>query len=117
MEQTTMRPARFRGSPRFSDGDLEVPVALNTLTRLLGLAWVRRHRAPWGLLIPGCRSVHTLGMLFRIDVLFIDAGGNVIRSEADVGPCRVLFCREAEAVLEFAGGEGRGWIDYFVAAG
>jgi len=45
-----------------------VPVADTYLSRLLGLAFLPAERAPAGLLIPRCRSVHTFGMRFPIDV-------------------------------------------------
>ena len=44
------------------------------MTRCRGFwAWLLldRHRAPEGLLIPRCRSVHTYGMRFPLDLLFL----------------------------------------------
>jgi uncharacterized protein len=78
----------------------EVPLATTRLSRLLGLALLSRERAGPGLLIPRCRSVHTLGMLFHLDLLFLDSGGRVIELRRDVPPGRVIRCREAAAVLE-----------------
>ena len=49
-----------------------MPVATTVSSRLLGLALLRREHAGAGLLIPRCRSVHTFGMRFPIDVLFLD---------------------------------------------
>ncbi len=79
-----------------------VPVATSMSSRLLGLALLRRGRAGPGLLIPRCRSVHTFGMLFPIDALFLDVEGRVIELRRAVPPCRVLRCRGAMAVLELA---------------
>lgn len=78
----------------------EVPVARTAISRLLGLAWLERDRAGNGLLIPGCRSVHTFGMRFEIEVVFLDPAGRPIRREDPVGPGRVLFEWRAAAVLE-----------------
>jgi len=39
-------------------------------------------------------------MRFPIDVAFLDGAGRTIRTERDVGPRRVLFCRRARSVLE-----------------
>ena len=75
-------------------------MATTRLSRLLGLALLSRARAGAGLLIPRCRSVHTLGMRFEIDVLFLDGDGRVIDSRRAVGPNRVVSCRAAAAVLE-----------------
>ncbi len=77
-----------------------VPVATGFRSRLLGLALLGRERAGPGLLIPHCRSVHTLGMRFPIDVVFLDDAGREIRRLEAVGPCRAAFEPGAAAVLE-----------------
>jgi len=77
----------------------EVPAAA-AVSRLIGLAFLDRAEAGAGLLIPGCRSVHTFGMRFALDVFFLDAGGAVLRAQHGVPPGRVLSCRDAAAVLE-----------------
>lgn len=86
---------------RVLDDGLIVHEAVTLRARLLGLALVRRAPPPGhALLIPHCRSVHTLGMRFRLDVAFLDERGRALRVERDVGPRRVLACRRAVAVLE-----------------
>jgi uncharacterized membrane protein (UPF0127 family) len=77
-----------------------VAVADGHLGRLLGLALLRRRRAGSGLLLPGCRAVHTLGMLFRLDVVFLDADCRELRCERAVGFGRWLNEPDAAAVLE-----------------
>lgn len=92
-------PRRFRRSRwTWSAGHLAA-VAERPLQRLAGLAVLAPERAR-PLLIPGCRSVHTVGMRFPIDVIFLDHRGEVIRSEQAVGAGRLLFERRATAVLE-----------------
>jgi uncharacterized membrane protein (UPF0127 family) len=93
-------PFRFRGLERRQFLGFEVPVATTRLSRLLGLAMLSRERAGAGLLIPGCRSVHTFGMRFPLDLLFLDSDGLVIEFCRDVPPGRVFRCRRAAAVLE-----------------
>lgn len=73
------------------------------LLGLMGLPDLPRHRA---LLLPGCRSVHTLGMRFALDLVWLDARGKVLRQDAGVGPGRVRGCRWARAVVETRAGEG-----------
>jgi uncharacterized protein len=84
-----------------------VPVARGLRARLLGLAFLDRGRAGPGLLIPRCRSIHTFGMRFPLDVVFIDQSGEVIAHRCNVGSARIVRCRSAAAVLELpaAGGE------------
>src|SRR3954454_23221166 len=67
--------------------------------RLIGLSWSRRPRA-LALLIPRCRSVHTFGMRFQLDLYWLDSGGDVVRVDRDVPPWRISRCRRARSVIE-----------------
>jgi uncharacterized membrane protein (UPF0127 family) len=62
--------------------------------------------------IPRCRSVHTFGMRFPLDVIFLDVDGRPMRIARDVPPWRVVSCRGADAVVETRAGEA----DRFLAA-
>jgi uncharacterized protein len=93
-------PLRFRGLERTELLGFEVRVATHLRSRLLGLALLARRRAGAGLLIPRCRSVHTFGMRFALDVLFLDADDRVIGLRRGVPPGRVIRCPGAMAVLE-----------------
>jgi uncharacterized membrane protein (UPF0127 family) len=77
-----------------------VPIAATRRSRLLGLALLARHRAGEGLLIPHRRSVHTFGMRFRLDLIFLEADGRVLTLRRAVPPGRIARCRAASAVLE-----------------
>src|SRR3954452_7338954 len=79
---------------------LVVHEATTLRARLLGLAFMPPPPADHALLIPNCRSVHTFGMRFPIDVTFFDERGRSIRIAREVPPRRVLFERRAFAVLE-----------------
>jgi uncharacterized membrane protein (UPF0127 family) len=68
--------------------------------RLLGLAFRREPPHGHALLIRRCRSVHTFGMRFPLDIVFLDERGSPLRFAWDVPPRRVLVCRGAAAVLE-----------------
>jgi uncharacterized membrane protein (UPF0127 family) len=96
----TAHPYRFRRLPTAEVASHRVPVAVTLLSRLLGLALLRPGRAGEGLLIPRCRSVHTFGMLFALDVSFLDAAGATIATRAGVPANRVVSERGADAVLE-----------------
>ena len=67
---------------------------------MLGLAWLDLRRAGPGLLLPDCRSVHTFGMRFDLDLVFLDIGGREIRRSRAVPPGRLRAERAAAAVLE-----------------
>jgi uncharacterized membrane protein (UPF0127 family) len=83
-----------------SRGGLEIEVARSFRRRLLGLALRRRPPPGRALLIPRCRSVHTFGMRFAIDVAFLDGEGRVLRAVPAVPPWRVVSCSGAAGVLE-----------------
>ena len=79
--------------------------------RLLGLAFLRELPSGHGLLIPRCRSVHTFGMRFPLDVAFLDDRGRAIRVELDVPARRILATRGAFAVLETRAGDIELFVD------
>ena len=93
-------PRRFAGLERTEILGVEVPVATTRASRLLGLVALDLERAGQGLLIPRCRSVHSFGMRFPIDVLFLDGTGRVLELRRAVPPNRVVRCSGAIAVLE-----------------
>lgn len=101
-------PRRFRGLERTQLLGLELPVATTLRSRLLGLALLSRERAGPGLLIPRCRSIHTFGMRFRLDLIFLDEQRRVIEIRRDVPPGRVVRCPRASTVLEMPSPERRG---------
>jgi uncharacterized protein len=78
---------------------VEIVVARSPLARLLGLA-LRRRPPGHALLLPRCRSVHTFGMRFPLDLVWLDGAGRVVRVDEAVPPWRVRSCRGADAVLE-----------------
>jgi uncharacterized membrane protein (UPF0127 family) len=80
-----------------------VRVARSRWSRLRGLA-LRREPPGDPLLIPRCRSVHTFGMRFAIDLVWLGRGGRVLRVDRGVRPWRVRSCRQAVEVLELAAG-------------
>ncbi len=77
-----------------------VPVAADPLSRLMGLALLDRHRSPEGLLIPRCRSVHTYGMRFPLDLLFLGPELEPLIAVREVGPGHRVRVPDAESVLE-----------------
>lgn len=58
-----------------------------------------------GMLFPGCRSIHTIGMRYPIDLVFIDGQGYVVDLRPALQPFRLALCRKATAVLELSCGE------------
>lgn len=69
--------------------------------RLLGLALGGPRHA---LLIPRCRSVHTFGMRFPLDLVWLDRKGRVVAIDRRVPPNRVVARPAAWAVVEAPAG-------------
>jgi uncharacterized membrane protein (UPF0127 family) len=93
-------PPRFRRLERVELLGREIPVATAWPSRLLGLTLLPRERAGAGLLIPRCRSIHTFGMRFALELVFLDGEDRVVALHRGVPPCRLVRCPGAMAVLE-----------------
>jgi uncharacterized protein len=94
MKVLTVRPP---GRPK-----LAAWVADRPRERLLGLAGLRGLPLGTGLLIPRCRSVHTLGMRFGLDVLFVTLEGEtvVVHDERRaVPPGRIVVASRAARAI------------------
>lgn len=91
---------RLRRLPTAELLSREVPVAVGLRARVLGLARLEREEAGAGLLIPRCNSVHTFGMRFALDILFLDIDGEPLSVHLGTSPRRFLSNRRAAAVLE-----------------
>jgi uncharacterized protein len=57
-----------------------------------------------GLWIAPCEAVHTFGMRFPIDVVFLDRKKKVVKMRAQVVPRRIAFAFRAFSVLELPAG-------------
>src|SRR5690349_20872528 len=94
---------REEGTGRVVIPHLEIARSLWKQT--IGLLGRSQLPADSGLWIEPCNSIHTWGMKFAIDVLFLDASGTVLRTVPNVRPWRVCWpVRRARAVLEIPAG-------------
>jgi hypothetical protein len=81
----------------------EVTVANNHILRLVGLLgktarWAQPGKGLW--IVP-CRGIHTLGMMFPIDLVFLNREKQVIHIEEYMRPFRISrVLRKAASVLE-----------------
>lgn len=83
-----------------------VPHAERWWSRLRGLLGRPALRADGsqGLLITPCASIHTCGMGYRIDAVFLDAQGTVLACHPRIATWRFRMARGARSVLELAEG-------------
>lgn len=103
---------RFRDLPVTAlPGGLQLIDARTRASRRLGLARLDALPAGYALRIPTL-SVHTFGMRFVLDLVWVRKDGTVARVDHDIRPRRLKLCARARAVIETTAGEG----DRFAAA-
>jgi uncharacterized membrane protein (UPF0127 family) len=72
--------------------------------RRIGLSRQTQLDSQDGLLLSPCEAIHTFGMHFAIDVLFLDPSGRVRALRHVLRPWRIAACLRARSTLELAGG-------------
>jgi uncharacterized membrane protein (UPF0127 family) len=87
-------------------GATVVHLARSWRERSRGLARMTPLPPGHALHLPRCRSIHTFGMRFALDLVWLDEGGAVVRVDHDVAPRRMRTCVPARSVLETAAGGG-----------
>lgn len=83
---------------------LHLQLALGFRARLFGLHARPRLSAQQGLWLNPCRAVHTFGLAYEIDVVFLDASLQALKVESNLQPGRIAFCLRASSVVELPGG-------------
>lgn len=101
-----MAIVRLRELPQRRVCGRDVPVASGFHSRLLGLAGLSREQAGAGLLLPRCTSVHTFGMRFDLDLVFLDREDRPLTVLLRVPPRHLVWRRGAAAVLEIPSPQG-----------
>lgn len=99
-------PPRLARLPHRRAGPFALVLARSAWARLVGLAGLPALPPRTALVLGGTRSVHTSGMRFALDLVWLDGRGRVVRLDAEVQPWRLRSCRAARAVVECRAGEG-----------
>ncbi|MBP2650408.1 MAG: hypothetical protein H6Q74_1233 [Firmicutes bacterium] len=79
-------------------------VADSFFSRLKGLLGSARLDEEMALVICPCSSVHTFGMRYVIDVVFVDVNHQVVKVVANLAPGKMAWCRKSHYVVELAAG-------------
>jgi uncharacterized protein len=82
-------------------------VAGNRADRRRGLLGRNGLSAGEGLWIIPCEAVHTFGMRFPIDLVYLDRRHRVLKTRSNVGPWRLSGCLRAHSVIELPAGTVR----------
>lgn len=86
----------------------KIVVADNWLRRLRGLLGTSTLPRGSGLLLAPCRAVHTIGMRYSIDVVFLDRHNRIRKTITQVAPFRLCAAhRHTCSVLELPSGTVR----------
>ncbi len=84
---------------------INVRVADGFLTRLRGLLWAKPLQPAEGLLLSPCNNIHTIGMTYAIDLIFLSADMQVLHIVPDCKPYRFANCKQARHTLELLAGQ------------
>lgn len=90
-------------SASFADTQLTIYSAKTFYQRLRGLLGRRELQRNEALLIQPCSDVHTFGMKYDLDIVFLDDEGEVLKVDT-LEPNRWAFCKGSKSVLEFKSG-------------
>lgn len=115
----TLAPRLAGLERRALPGGLTMLVVGDRRSRRRGLAHLDADGLPAGCALgfERCRSVHTIGMRFALDLVWLDADGAVVRLDRAVGPRRLRTCLAARGVVETAAGDGERFAAALAAAG
>ena len=91
-------------------GGLRLAEARSRPERMRGLAGLDAMDPAEALHLPRCRSVHTFGMRFALDLLWLDRRGAVVRVDRDVVPRRLRTCLRARSVVETPAGSADAFL-------
>lgn len=84
----------------------DVSIADRYLERLIGLLKHQSLDENEGLLINPCKQVHTIGMKYSIDVLFLSKDNKVLHFENSLPPGKISrYIKNAATVLELKAGK------------
>lgn len=72
--------------------------------RLIGLHAYDRLPGNTGLWLGPCQAVHTFGLAYAIDVVFLDSRKHVVKQVNSLVPYRFTLCLAAESVVELPAG-------------
>lgn len=79
-------------------------VAQSFISRLIGLLGRSSLKQEEALIIKPCADIHTIGMRFPIDVVFVDKKKRVVKIVHGLKPFRLARASKAKAAIELSAG-------------
>ncbi len=77
----------------------------NVLERTGGLLKLPKLDNSQGLLINKCNSIHTFGMKYALDIIYLDRNYKIVKLVKSIKPRRMSMCWYAKHTLEMLSGE------------
>lgn len=100
-----------QGQVNFSSGEISVRFgAFRTDTiweRMRGLLALPTLTKSQGLWIEKCHSVHSFGMQYALDLVYLDKRDRIIKIVTDMPPRRCSYAWRAASVIELLSGESQ----------
>jgi uncharacterized protein len=104
---------------KHSSISLKTTVAKTFVQRAVGLLGRSKLNLGEAMFFPNSRSIHTFGMLFAIDVVYLNERLEIVEIDHWVQPFRISWCRQADSLCEISGGaaielglqKGQRWSD------
>jgi len=88
-----------------SDFLCDLRIADSVTSRARGLLFSTPLKKSEGMLIKPCNSVHTMGMSYKLDIVFMDKGGYVVKVVKNLSPIRMAMKYKADCTLELIANE------------
>jgi uncharacterized membrane protein (UPF0127 family) len=104
MKWITLYKISLDGTRHESPLELKVRLADGYFSRLRGLLGRKRLEPSEGLLLTRCASIHTFGMGYPLDLVFLDKSCRVIKCCEEIKPYRTASARGAYYTLELSAG-------------
>ena len=79
-------------------------LAVNFMTRLIGLLGTKKLDKGKALVIRPCSSIHTIGMKYAIDVVFLDKQNKIVKIINDMPAGKFSLCSGSSYVIELPAG-------------
>ncbi len=84
---------------------IQARVAENFFSRLRGLLWSKPLHPSEGLLIVPCNRIHTIGMQYAIDVVFLSPDFQIVHIATYCQPSKIFKYKYAKYTLKLLAGQ------------
>lgn len=83
---------------------LKLSIADSFLSRLIGLLGTKYLGKNCGIIIHRCSFIHTFGMRYGLDIIFLDKQLQELKRVEKLKPWRIAYCAKAKTTVELNAG-------------